>query len=161
MIISVVAAMDRNRLIGAGNRLPWHLPADLKRFKSLTMGKPILMGRKTYESIGRCLPGRTNIVVTSDMNYQAKGCHVVPTLATALVEANETDELLVVGGARIYEQMLPATQRLYMTLIDSVFEGDAYFPMIDTHQWRSVAQEQHDADEENPYPYSFINYERV
>jgi dihydrofolate reductase len=161
MKISIIVAMGDNRVIGNDNRLPWHLPADLKHFKATTMGKPIIMGRKTWESIGRPLPGRTNIVVTRDMHYTADGCSVVHSLDAALVAAAGHDEVMVIGGAEFYRQVLPEASTLYLTLIHDEFEGDVFFPALVTGEWREVGREDFDADENNPHAYSFLRLERV
>jgi len=128
MKISIVVAMDANGVIGRGNELPWHLPADLQYFKKTTMGKPILMGRKTHESIGRPLPGRTNIVITRDSGYQAKGCVVVNSIDAAMQAAGEQDEIMVIGGAEFYRQVLAHTSTIYLTRIHASVDGDTVFP---------------------------------
>ncbi len=152
--------MDRNRLIGNKNQLPWHLPADLAHFKQVTMGKPIIMGRKTYESIGRPLPGRTNIVLTRSSDFQAQGVVTANTLEQALDIASAEGEVMIIGGSSIYELALPRADRLYMTYVDDAFEGDAWFPEFDIEQWRIIASEEHSADEKNPCGYRFITYGR-
>lgn len=156
MIISLIAAMDRRRLIGVENRLPWHLPADLRHFKQVTMGKPILMGRKTFGSLGRPLPGRHNIIVTREPGFVADGCTVVRSVDEALAAGSRHPEVMVIGGASFYAQLLPRTQRMYFTLVDGEFEGDTFFPRYDPTQWREIERRDFDADEENPYPYSFV-----
>lgn len=161
MNISIIVAMATNRVIGHENRLPWHLPADLQHFKQITMGKPILMGRKTWESIGRPLPGRTNIVITRDESYSADGCVVVHSLDAALEAARDSDEIMVIGGAEFYRQVLPRASTLYLTLVEGEFEGDAFFPEIDGNEWREVEHSHHGPDEKNPHAYSFIRLERV
>ena len=161
MIVSLIAAMDRNRLIGNKNQLPWHLPADLAHFKQVTMGKPIIMGRKTYESIGRPLPGRTNIVLTRDDGYQAEGIVLASSLEQAIDRASEdSDEVMIIGGSNIYEQALGSSDRLYLTLVEEAFEGDAWFPEIDMGQWREVSSESHVADANNPVDYRFMIFEK-
>jgi dihydrofolate reductase len=160
MIISIIAAMDRNRLIGNNNELPWHLPADLAHFKKITLNKPILMGRKTYESIGRPLPGRQNIVISRNKDLKIEGVTVVNTLEGAIESLKDVDELIVVGGSIIYELMLPRAQRMYLSYVDGEFEGDAWFPEFDETQWdvaESVVQE---PDEINRYGCRFVTYER-
>ena len=159
-MISIVVAMDRNRLIGRGNALPWHLPADLAHFKSVTMGKPILMGRKTYESIGRPLPGRHNIVITRNAGFAASGCTVVTSVEAALAAAGAVPEIMLIGGAQLYAELLPRVGRIYVTRIDAAFEGDAWFPALDDGDWVETARSDHDPDERNPYPYSFRVLER-
>ena len=160
MIVSIIAAMDRNRLIGNNNQLPWHLPADLAHFKQVTMGKPIIMGRKTYESIGRPLPGRTNIVLTRSANFRAEGVLTAHTLEQALDYVSVEDEAMIIGGSTIYELALPRADRLYLTYVESTCEGDAWFPEFDIERWRVVASEQHRADEKNSSDYRFVCYER-
>ncbi len=160
MIISLIAAMGNNRVIGINNALPWRLPADLKHFKKITMGKPILMGRKTYESIGKPLPGRTNIIITHDRDYQAPGCVVTHTVDEALAAATSSEEIMVIGGASFYEQLLPHAQRLYLTLIHENFAGDAWFPAFDHAQWSEVEHTDCKPDEANPYHHSFVVLER-
>ena len=161
MLISIIAAIDRNRLIGVENRLPWRLPADLRHFKRVTMGKPILIGRKTYESIGRPLPGRHNIVVTRDRDFSVEGCTVVSSIERTLAAAGPYPELVVIGGASFYGQLMPVAQRIYLTLIDAEFEGDTFFPVYQPTEWKEVSRDDFQPDEENPYPYSFVVLERV
>ena len=131
MIISLVAAMGKNRVIGKDNSLPWKLPEDMKRFKELTSGKTVVMGRTTFESIGKPLPNRINIIITRDKNYKAEGCIVVNSVDEALKYAKDADEVMIIGGAQIYQQFLPIANKMYLTLIDEDFEGDAYFPEYD------------------------------
>ena len=153
--------MDDARVIGIKNRLPWHLPADLHHFKALTMGKPILMGRNTFESIGKPLPGRVNVIITRDQSYRAAGCVVMHTLDAALNYCAGDPEAMVIGGASLYAQTLPLAQRLYLTLIhNTTFEGDAYFPYWDPQQWQEIAHEDHPSDAKNRYPYSFITLDK-
>ncbi len=161
MKISIVVAMDANGVIGRDNELPWHLPADLQHFKKTTMGKPILMGRKTWESIGRPLPGRTNIVITRDSDYQADGCIVVNSIDAAMAAAGEQDEVMVIGGAEFYRQVLPRADTLYLTRIHASFDGDTVFPELYAADWREVERSDQSADEKNPHDYSFIRLERV
>ena len=161
MKISIIVAMDEQRVIGNENRLPWRLPADLKHFRAVTMGKPIIMGRKTWESIGRPLPGRTNIVVTRDRDYVAGGCVVVHSLEDALDAACDHAEAMVIGGGEFYRQVLPQASTLYMTRVHGTFEGDAFFPALDESQWHEVEREDFDADADNPHAYSFIRLERI
>lgn len=160
MRIALIAAMAENRVIGRENALPWRLSADLQRFKALTMGKPVIMGRKTYESIGKPLPGRLNIVVTSSPDFRAEGCQVVHSVDEALDAAREHDEAMVIGGAGLYEQMLGRAQRIYLTLVRANVEGDVLFPPLDRGNWREVARESHLPDEKNEYPYDFILLDR-
>lgn len=160
MRISAIFAMSENRVIGKNNQLPWHLPADLKHFKQITMGNPILMGRKTYESIGKPLPGRCNIVITRDTNYQAPGCVVVNSVESALAAVKDNDEIFIIGGALLYQETLPLTQRLYMTLIHHSFDGDTFFPALNENEWQEVERTDHPADENNKYSYSFVTLDR-
>ncbi len=152
--------MARNGVIGKNNTLPWRLPADLRYFRQLTTGHPIIMGRKNYEDIGKPLPGRTNIVVTRQGAYTAPGCIVVNSIEQALMAAAAADEVFVIGGADIYRQTLNAADRLYITEIDADIDGDTFFPEFDRSRWREVRRERHAADELNPYPYSFVLLER-
>ena len=161
MIISFVVAMSRNRVIGRDNRLPWHLPADLQHFNRVTMGKPVLMGRKTHESIGRPLPGRTNIVVSRDPEYRAEGCVVVNSIEEALRAAGDVEELMVIGGAEFFQQLLARADRIHLTLIEEDFEGDVLFPELEPDEWRELSREEHGPDERNPHAYSFRVLERV
>ena len=159
-LISIIAAMAENRVIGIDNRLPWRLPADLKHFKSLTVGKPIVMGRKTWESLPGLLPDRPHIVVTTHSDYQAEGCTVVNSIDQALAVAGGVDEIMIVGGAAFYEQMIPKADRMYLTLVHTEVEGDAWFPAFDWSNWREISKEEHVADDKNPYNYTFLTMER-
>lgn len=162
MKLSLVWAMAQNRVIGRNNKLPWYLPEDLKYFKRITMGKPIIMGRKTFESIGKPLPGRTNIVVTRNPDYVVEGVKTVHSLdaAKALCESlalvDGSDEAMVIGGGEIYAQALPLADRLYLTEVHAEVDGDAWFPEFDRDAWREVAREDFEACGPNPYNYSFI-----
>lgn len=161
MKLSVVVAMGENRVIGVDNRMPWHLPADLKRFRQITLGKPILMGRHTHESIGRPLPGRKNIVLTTDRNYTAPGCVVAHGLEEALREA-DGDEAMVIGGSALYREFLPRAERLYLTLIHRAFAGDTFFPEFDWREWRETAREDvADDPDSGGLSYSFLVLERA
>lgn len=159
--ISLIAAMAENRVIGRDNSLPWRLPADLKHFKALTIGKPIVMGRKTWESLPGLLPDRHHIVITGNESYRAEGCSVVHSVEEALAAAGDAPEVMVVGGAAFYQQMLPLAQRLYLTLVQAEVEGDAWFPAYDADNWRELEREHHTADERNPYAYTFLTLQRV
>jgi dihydrofolate reductase len=161
MRISLIVAMAENRVIGRDNQLPWRIPADLKHFKALTMGKPIIMGRKTYESIGRPLPGRDNIVITGDTSYRAEGCQVVHTLEEALRSAGGAEEAMIIGGATLYRQTLKDADRLYLTLVKAQPEGDTWFPKIKPQEWREIRREVHRADESNEYDYDFVVLDRA
>lgn len=152
--------MDRNRLIGSGGSLPWHLPADLGHFKRTTLGKPVVMGRKTHESIGKPLPGRTNIVVTRNSDYRAPGCVVAASLDQAVDAAGDVEEIMIIGGADLYHQTLPRTKRIYLTCIDAEFEGDTWFPEFHTAEWLTVAKTVVEADQNNRFSCSFITLER-
>ena len=161
MHITLIVAMGANRVIGVGNRMPWHLSADLKRFRQITLSKPILMGRKTHESIGRPLPGRLNIVLTRDTDYRAEGCTVVHDPAGALDAAGAAHELMVIGGADLYRSFLPRADRLHLTLIHRDFAGDTFFPDFDPADWQEVArQDVHDDPESGGLTYSFLTLER-
>ncbi len=159
-IISLIAAVANNRVIGINNQMPWHLPADLRHFKALTVGKPIIMGRKTWESLPGLLPDRPHIVVTRRPDYRAKGCRVVHSIEAALAAAGDVPEVMIVGGAALYSAMLPQADRIYLTQVETTVAGDAFFPDHDPAQWRITAQEEHAADEKNPFPYQFLTLER-
>jgi dihydrofolate reductase len=159
--IAIVVAMAENRVIGCDNRLPWHLPADLRHFKQLTLGKPVLMGRRTHESIGRPLPERTNIVVTRDRTYSAPGCIVAHSLESALEAAAGWAEVMVIGGTELYRQLLPRADHIYLTLVHARFEGDALFPELEAGEWRELERTDFPPDERNPWPYSFVRLERL
>ncbi|MGL5556181.1 MAG: type 3 dihydrofolate reductase [Aeromonas veronii] len=162
MKISMIAAMAHDRVIGKDNQMPWHLPADLAHFKRVTFGKPVLMGRKTFESIGRPLPGRRNLVISRNPDYQAEGIEVVGSVeaALALLAGSSVEELMVIGGGHLYAEMLPSADCLYLTRIDLAVEGDTRFPAFDDGQWQRVDCESHPADEKNPHPYSFETWQR-
>lgn len=160
MDISIIVAMDKNNVIGKDNDLPWRLSADLKHFKAITMGKPIVMGRKTYESIGRPLPGRKNIVMTRSSNFVAEGCTVVNSLDEAMQEAGNAEEIMIMGGAGLYEQMLEHASRLYLTEVHAEVEGDVYFPELDRGEWKELERDAHSADEKNELDYSFVVLDR-
>ena len=153
--------MAKNNVIGRDNDLPWYLPADLKHFKAITMGKPMVMGRKTWESLPGLLPGRRHIVVTRNPEYEAQGAEVALSLEEAIASAGDVDEIMVVGGAHLYALALPYADRLHLTLIDDEFEGDAYFPPIDESAWRQISSEEHGPDEKNRYRYRFVTLERA
>lgn len=161
--ISAIVAMSENRVIGDDNQLPWHLPADLKHFKTITSGHPILMGRKTFESIGRPLPNRTNIIITRNPSFQAPGCIVIQSIDDAVKRAEEagSDEIFIIGGAEVYTQLLPNIERIYLTIVHDEFEGDTFFPELNPSEWVEVKSEVHDEDEDNDYSYSFVVMERV
>ena len=158
-MISIIAAMDENRLIGSNNDLPWHLPADLQRVKQLTTGHAIILGRKNYESIGRPLPNRKNIVITTNPDYEAPGCIVVNSIDAA-IDAAEGEDIYIFGGARIYEQMFDLAERMYLTLIHATFEGDTWFPEYKPDDWEVIEQQDFSADDKNKYDYSFVTLEK-
>jgi dihydrofolate reductase len=160
-LLSILVATDERGAIGRDGGLPWHLPADLKRFKAMTMGKPIVMGRKTWVSIGRPLPGRQNIVITRQHGFEAAGATVVDSLDAALAAAGDVPEICVIGGAEIYRLALPRTDLVHLTRIHATVEADTYFPPLPAAQWRQVAREDHAADEKHAYAYSFIELQRV
>src|SRR3989344_1232938 len=154
--ISIIVAIDENGLIGRRNGLPWKLPADLKHFKTLTSGHTVIMGRKTYDSIGKPLPNRTNIVVSKSDDLQIDGCITVKSPEEALKASLENQEIFVIGGAEIYRQFLPLAQTIYMTEIHNKFDGDIFFPTIDYDEWKEKERQDFEADDKNPYKYSFI-----
>jgi dihydrofolate reductase len=167
MSVSLIAAVSENNVIGHKGRLPWHLPDDLQRFRKLTGGKTVIMGRKTYESLGQPLPNRRNIIVTRQEGYRAEGCEVVHSLEEALRKASAPspqtpgmEEVFVIGGAELYRQALALAHRLYLTRVHAQVEGEVFFPEVDWLQWREVAREGHPADRRHPYPFTFLEYER-
>ena len=160
MIISIIAAVADNRVIGNKNSLPWHLSADMEYFKKTTAHKPIIMGARTFESIGKALPGRKNIVLSDDKNYKASGCVVVDSIEKALKEAEGSEEVMIAGGASIYKQFLPLANRLYLTFIHHDFEGDSFFPEYDLNKWREIKRIDNQPDGNNKYSYSFVIFER-
>jgi dihydrofolate reductase len=159
--LSLIAAMARNRVIGLHNRLPWRLPTDMKRFRELTTGHAIIMGRKTFDSLARPLPNRKNIVVTRDSDYRAEGATVVHNIEDAIACAGADPEIFVIGGEQIYRQTLPLASRLYLTLVDSDFEGDAWFPEFDMRDWREVTSEHYPPDANNLQAMSLVTLDRV
>ncbi|NDU93087.1 MAG: type 3 dihydrofolate reductase [Ferrovum sp.] len=158
--LSIIVAMTLNRVIGANNHMPWHLPADLAFFKATTLGHPIVMGRKTYESIGHPLPGRRNIVLTRDPAFKAPGCEVVHSIEGSLLQAGEAPEIFVIGGAALYCSTLPVTQRIYLTQIQAEIPGDTYFPEIERAQWQEVARTEKPRDAHNAYDLTFMTLDR-
>lgn len=159
-MLSLIVAMGDHNEIGKGGRMPWHLPADLRHFKTVTMGKPVIMGRRTYDSIGKPLPGRRNIVVTRDPAWQAGGCEVAHSLPEALMLAAGEPEIMLIGGGQLYREALARSQRIYLTRVHGDFDADTFFPALDLSQWREVACESHPVDERNPYPCTFQVLER-
>lgn len=160
MKVSLIAAMASNRVIGRDNRLPWHLSADLQRFKRLTMGHTLVMGRKTFESIGRPLPGRSTVVVTRQEGYAPQGVRVVHSVEEALAASQGDGEVFIAGGGDIFQQTLPVADRLYLTIIEEAFPGDAYFPEYDQSQWQLVDREDHGPTEDAPFSWSFQTFDR-
>ena len=156
MIISIIAAFDKKLVIGNKGSIPWHLPADLKHFQSLTNGKPVVMGRVTLESIGKPLAGRTNIILTRDRAYKPRNVLVVYSVEEAIIAAGDAPELMVIGGAAVYGRFLSLADRMYLTFVDGEFEGDTYFPFFDREKWKEISREIHPADEKNPYSYAFV-----
>lgn len=161
MKLSIIVAMDRSRVIGKGDALPWHISEDLKHFKKVTMGKPIIMGRKTHESIGRPLPGRENIILTRDASYKAEGCTVLHSMEEIFEHCKAIEEVMITGGAEIYKLVIDKISRLYLTEVHTEVDGDTYFPEFDRSQWKEVSREDQKADEKNEFDYSFVLLERV
>jgi dihydrofolate reductase len=164
MTVSLIVAMAENRVIGRGNQLPWRLPDDLKRFRQLTMGHAIIMGRTTFESIGKALPGRRSIVISRQGGWPAQhGVHVARSLAEALAQSRSLgdDEAFVIGGAQVFREALPHADRIYLTLVHASIDGDAYFPDVDWRQWRLVDELRHEADDHHTFPFSFRRYDRI
>lgn len=167
MQLALIVAAAENDVIGRDNALPWRLPADLAHFKRLTMGKPIIMGRKTYASIGRPLPGRANIVISRDAQFEAPGVQVVDSINDALARAQNiatidgVDEAVIIGGAQIYAAALPLVQRIYLTRVHASVEGDVLLPAIDWSEWRQCSSERHAAGPDDSHAYSFLEFERI
>jgi dihydrofolate reductase len=163
MIISLVVAAASNNAIGKDGQMPWHLPNDMKHFKNVTWGMPVVMGRKTFESLGKALPGRKNIVITRQEGWTADNTVVVKSLEDALFVAGQTDaqEVMVIGGGEIYKAYFEKAKRIYMTRVEATPEADTFFPAIDGKQWQLISQRNHEADEKNPFNYSFQQWERL
>jgi dihydrofolate reductase len=159
--ISFVVAYDRNRAIGKDNRLPWRLPDDMKHVREITMGKPLIMGRRTWDSIGRPLPGRTSIVLTRDRDFRCDGCLVARTADEALKLAGAAPEIIVFGGARVFEEFLPRADRIHLTEVETEVEADTHFPKLDPAEWREVERTRHPADVRHAYAFSFVTLERA
>jgi dihydrofolate reductase len=159
-LISLIVAMAQNGVIGRDNSLPWRLPEDLRRFRAFTLGKPVLMGRKTFESIGRPLPGRTNLVLTRARSWFAPGVIVVHSVEEALAQAGSSEELVAIGGAEIYRLVLPFARRIYLTHVQADVPGDITFPEFDPTQWADVECSSQPADDEHAYPLTFVTLER-
>lgn len=161
MSLSIIAAMDKNRLIGDDNEIPWDLPADLKYFKQTTMGAPVIMGRKTFESIGFPLPGRRNIILTRAKNYTAEGCEVVNSYKNILNEfLDSKEEAFIIGGAEIYKLFLNYANKLYLTIIEEEFSGDTYFPKLNFDNWLQINKLEGEYNSQNPYKYNYYIYQR-
>ena len=160
-MISIIVALAENGVIGSDNRLPWHLPDDLKRFKALSLGKPIVMGRRTFESIGRPLPGRTNIVVSRRPGLAIEGTVVAQSLDAALAAAGTAPEVVIIGGAEIFRQALPRTDLIHQTRVQARVAGDVVFPDLDPGKWREIAVEHHAADERHQYAFTFVTLQRA
>ena len=159
-LLSLIVAMDSNRLIGANNGLPWHLPADLALFKRVTLGKPVLMGRKTQQSIGRPLPGRRNIVISRNPDFRAEGCELALGLDEALRLAADAEEVMLIGGASLYRQAMPRVGQMYITRIHHQFTGDTWFPEFDEDEWRIDFRQDFESGHKQEYNFSFIKYVR-
>jgi dihydrofolate reductase len=161
VLITLIAAMAENRVIGRGNAMPWHLPADLRHFKSLTLGKPVLMGRKTFASLGKPLPGRTNLVLTRDAGFSAAGVQVVHSLDEAIVAAGDAAELMVIGGGDLYRQAMARATQIHLTIVHTMCSGDTCFPELPAGEWREVARREQAPDEKNPVAMSFTTLTRA
>lgn len=161
MQITLIAAMTTQRVIGVNNQLPWHMPADLQHFKSKTLHKPVIMGRKTFDSIGQPLPKRRNLIVTRQIGFKADGCEVFQSIDTAIHAVAKCDEVMIIGGAGIYQQTIDRANRMYLTIIDSDIKGDAYFPKWHDKDWVEISNEAFAPDAENPLPYRFVEYRRI
>ncbi|MDF1795687.1 MAG: type 3 dihydrofolate reductase [Coxiellaceae bacterium] len=161
-MLALIAAMAQQRVIGLNGDMPWHMPEDLKHFKRMTKGKAIIMGRKTFDSIGsKPLPNRRNIVITRQQDLMLDGCDVFNNLQDAIASCDDKDETMIVGGSTLYEQALPIADRLYLTFIDAEVEGDTFFPAWDSDQWVMADRQEHQADADNPYDYQFVTLARV
>jgi dihydrofolate reductase len=153
--------MARNNVIGKGGTMPWHMPADLKHFKKVTMNKPVVMGRKTFESIGKPLPGRRNIIISRQENLKLEGCEVYNNIQNVFEILKNESEVMIIGGGQLYAKTLPFADRLYITHLDADIDGDTQFPDWNENEWEEVFRESHQPDEKNPYPYAFVNYQRL
>ncbi len=159
--ISIIVAMAKNRVIGVNNTLPWHLPADLKHFKSLTMGHHMVMGRKTYESIGKPLPGRTSVVVSRNAILKIEGCITASSLEAAILACGNDEEIFVIGGAELYRQAISLADRIYLTEIDADIPGDARFTEFDSNAWQETERVSYAPDEKNAHPYHFVIFDKI
>ena len=165
-MISLIVAIGKNRVIGKDNQLIWHLPADLKRFKQLTMGHTMIMGRKTFESIGKALSGRTTIIITRQKNYTKENCLIADSLEHAIEHckinpAIQHEEIFIIGGAQIFAEAMSLADKIYLTKIHQSFDGDVFFPQFENEIWKITFREDHKADEKNKYDFSFIDYEKI
>ena len=160
MTISIIVAVAANRAIGLNNKMPWHITEDLQRFKAITMGSPVVMGRKTFESLRSALPGRKNVVITRNSDYKADGAVVVHSLEEAIKACEGVEEIFIMGGAQIYEQALPIADRFYLTRVLHDYEADTYFPDWDINEWEVESMEAYECGSEFPHPFQFINYIR-
>ena len=160
LLISLIAAMGRGRVIGLDNAIPWRLPADMRRFRQMTMGKPVLMGRKTHQSIGKPLPGRDNLILTRDPEFRADGCSIVNSIEEVIAACRDVPEVMVIGGAACYELALPLAMQMYLTYIDQMFAGDQFFPLFCEADWQIVSRDEHVQDDKNPYRYTYVDLVR-
>ena len=156
-MISIIAAVSENGIIGSGNAMPWHIKEDFKRFKTLTTGHPVIMGRKTFESLGRPLPNRTNIIVTRNKSFIINDCLTASSIEEAINMCNHEEEIFIIGGGEIYRQAMPMADKIYLTLIHKSFNGDTFFPEIDSG-WREISREYHEKGESFEFPFEFIDY---
>lgn len=156
MVISIIVAIGNNRVVGINNSLPWKLPADMEHFKQLTLGKPVIMGQKTFESIGKPLSGRINIILTRDRNFKPEGCIVAHSIEEALNAAKGSNEVMIAGGVSIYAQFLPLADRMYLTLVEGDFKGDAFFPEFDYNDWDETGRVLRPADDKNSHQCTFL-----
>jgi len=161
MRVSLIVAMDLGRVIGLDGQMPWHLPADLLHFKRTSVGKPIIMGRKTFESVGRPLPKRINVIVTRQEGYAHEGCLIAHSLEEAIEMVSPCDEIMICGGSGIYAEAISRVDRMYLTQIGHRFDGDTFFPEFDPTPWTETHREEHAADDRNPHPYTFLQLDRV
>lgn len=159
-MISIIVAVGKNNEIGKDNQLLWHLPNDLKYFKQITMGLPVIMGRKTFESIGKPLPGRTNVIITRNANYHPESCIVVDSIQNAMKATMPAQDIMIIGGADIYEQTLPIADRIYVTEVDAELDADKFFPKIDLNHWEEISRKHNQKDEKNKFDHDFVVYKR-
>ncbi len=161
MIISIIVAIGNNRIIGNKNALPWNLPADMDHFRQMTKDKPVIMGQKTFESIGKPLPERINIVLTRDKSFNPSGCTVVFSIEEALKAVEKFNEVMIIGGASVYGQFLPLANKMYLTLVEGDFEGDTFFPEFEWSDWKETERKENLPDKNNPYKYTFLTLEKI